>query len=333
MHKNHSRSELFLDILMMLLIGINLSWIFFDALFESTSFKELVDWVSPYFYEHYLIVHDDFLKYDLIFISIYLTEFFGRWCVSLYEKTYPRWFLFPFYHWYDLLGCIPVGSFHLLRIFRLVIILRKLNELKFIQFENYFIYNLYKKYLAIATEEVSDRVVVQVLDGMSKELQQGTPILHQIVNHALLPQQHKLSEILSLSLTNVIHEAYDLRRTTIQNAISKLVHQAASKSAHLSQLQAIPLIGSQASQLLEETVSDMVFEITDQIVEYLRSDLSTDVIEDALEVSLSSLAEPDSEANALVQQVLLDTIEVVKAQVQIQQWKSDYDPNSPALTD
>ena len=327
-----SKVELFVDFLMLFLISINLGWILFDALFESTSFQSFILWLSPEFHQAYLVIHEDFLKYDLIFISLYLIEFMSRWGIALVKKTYDRWFLFPLYHWYDILGCIPLGAFQMLRILRLVVLFKKLNELQIINLNHFYLYHLYKKYLAIATEEISDRVVVQVLDGVTKELQQGTPILHQIVDKALLPQQQDLSTLLSNSMTHFIHEAYDLRKTSIQNAVLNLVQQAALKSQNLSQLKAVPLVGNQMNRLLEETISDMVFEVTDQIVDYLRSDLSTEVIEDALEVSFKHLSNPESDANHLVQAILLDTIKVIKSQVQIQQWKVNYEPLNPINT-
>jgi len=79
-----------------------------------------------------------------------------------------------------------------------------------------------------------------------------------------------------------------------------------------------------AAEMLERTVRDMIFDITDQIMDYMRSDLSTAVIREALDTLCQSLADPESEANHLVQTILLDTIEVLKQQVQIQQWKTTY---------
>src|SRR5690606_42147929 len=51
----------------------------------------------------------------LLFVSVYLTEFSIRWLVAIARRTHERWFYFPFVHWYDLLGCIPVGSFRWLQ--------------------------------------------------------------------------------------------------------------------------------------------------------------------------------------------------------------------------
>ena len=318
-----NRWLLIFDASMLGLIMVNLGWIFFDALFESESFRQLINWISPWLHDHYVPVHNDFLRYDLIFVSIYLTEISIRWVVAVVNKRYRAWYIFPLVHWYDILGCIPIGSFHLLRVLRIVVILKRLQDLGFIDWRSLALYASYKKYSTIVTEEISDRVVSQVLTGMSEELQRGTPVLHQIVQSALLPRKQLLSESISASMTRYINTGYDSRRTLIRSEINRLVTEAAGRSQQLKLLARVPMIGQTTSELLEQTITDMVFEITDQIVDYLRGDLSTTMIDEGLESLLSSLADPKSDVNHLVQDILLDSIDVIKRQVQIQRWKTE----------
>jgi len=326
---NENKFLLTIDLLMLGLISLNISWIFFDALFESKSFQDIIQWISPAFHSFYVPIHEDFLKYDLVFIALYLLEFCFRWILAIQHKHYYKWYIFPISHWYDLLGCIPVGSFHLLRVLRVIIIIRRLHELGILNWQNTILFQYYKKYLSIASEEISDRVVVEILDGVSRELKLGSPILQQIIDKAVKPQQEHISDIISQNISHTIHKAYDIRKSEIRKAIQHLVQQAAHRSKDLALLKSMPLFGGHATQLLENTVSDMVYAITDQIIDYFRSDLSTELIDETIEVLLESLSKPNSEANHLVQEVLLDTIEVIKAKVLIQQWKIDHDPASP----
>jgi hypothetical protein len=310
---------------MVLLIMFNLSWIFFDALFESQSVRDFVNWVSSDFYDFYTPINADFLKYDLIFICIYLLELIIRWVYSITQRQYSKWYIYPLVHWYDVLGCIPIGAFHFLRVLRIAVILRKLQSMGVIQWQNSFLIKTYRKYMDILTEEVSDRVVVQVLSGMSQELKQGTPVLHQVVTKALAPKSQALGAWLSSNTTQLIENSYDTRKVQLHAEIRKLVAEAALKNTDLKKLIQMPIFGGYAAELIERTITDMIFDITDQIVDYFRSDLSTTVMTEGLDALFNTLADPKSEGNHLVQSILLDTIEVVKQQVQVQQWKTTYD--------
>ncbi len=327
MEQTKSHSGIFfliIDILMLLLIATNLSWIFFDALFESQSFRNIVNWLSPQFHDFYIPIHEDFLRYDLMFVSIYIFELCIRWIKSVYDKEYSKWYIFPFAHWYDVLGCIPVGALHTLRILRIIVILKKLQDIGLIRWQDTFLIRVYKKYMAIITEEISDRVVVQVLDGMSSELRQGTPVLHQITERAITPRSAALSQWLSESVTQLIHETYDIRKIVLQQQINTMVAGAASRASDLKRLKQIPILGDHIGDQIERTIASMVFDISDQIIDYLRSDLSTEIINEAVATIIARLEDPKSDANHLVQEILLDTIEVLKAQVLIQQWKTTY---------
>src|SRR5690606_35931745 len=104
------------DFVMLGLIVLNLAWLLFDTLFTSQFIQRWLLWLAPDFTLFYRdAVHPDFVFYDLIFVAIFLTEFFLRWLVAIRRGTYHRWFFYPFVHWYDLVGCIPVGSFRWLR--------------------------------------------------------------------------------------------------------------------------------------------------------------------------------------------------------------------------
>ena len=322
--KRSTTVSLLLDIIMLSLIIFNLSWIFFDYLFESQSLRDLIKWLSPAFFEFYTPIHQDFIKYDLFFVTIYVLEFVSRWVLAVHRKTYKKWYIFPFTHWYDHLGCIPIGAFHFLRVLRIIIILRKLQDLHIIQWQDTYLIQVYRKYMAIITEEISDRVVAQVLSGMSVELKQGTPVLHQVIERAIAPRTDEIGQWLSSSVTKLIHESYDTRKSSLHQEIGKLVSEAAHRNTELKKMTKLPVFGDMAAEMLERTVRDMIFDITDQIMDYMRSDLSTAVIREALDTLCQSLADPESEANHLVQTILLDTIEVLKQQVQIQQWKTTY---------
>ena len=113
-----------IDLFMIALVLFNLGLILFDWLFQVQFVQSGLATLLPAFHDFYRdTIHNDFLFYDLCFVAVYLTEFVVRWIAAIVRNTYHRWFFYPFAHWYDLLGCIPVGSFRWLRILRVVSLL------------------------------------------------------------------------------------------------------------------------------------------------------------------------------------------------------------------
>ena len=131
-----------IDIIMMILLLANLTLILFDWLFSILFLNELLSKYLPDFYKFYdETIHQRFHAIDLVFVLIFLSEFIFSWILAVIQKAYYRWFYYPILHWYDLAGCIPVGSFRFLRVLRIFSILVRLNNLKVI--------NLAKSYVVI----------------------------------------------------------------------------------------------------------------------------------------------------------------------------------------
>ena len=119
------------DLFMMAVLIANLVLILFDLIFTSAWVQALISKYLPQFYQFYLTeVHQDFFAIDIWFVGIFLLELIIRWIIAIRQKTYFRWFFYPFIHWYDVLGCIPVGSFRFLRVLRIVSIVVRLQKLK-----------------------------------------------------------------------------------------------------------------------------------------------------------------------------------------------------------
>ena len=127
-----SRKELILDALDLFMIAlaiVNLVWIVFDSLFANKVVQAELKLSAPHFYAFYRDqVHQHFAYYDLIFVSIYVVEILLRWLVSINRQAYEKWYFYPFAHWYDVLGCIPIGSFRALRLLRIVSLVMRLQK-------------------------------------------------------------------------------------------------------------------------------------------------------------------------------------------------------------
>ncbi|HBZ99013.1 MAG TPA: preprotein translocase subunit SecA, partial [Pseudomonas sp.] len=49
------------------------------------------------------------------FVAVFLLDVLLGWTVALFERRYARWYYYPFAHWYDVLGCIPLAGVRWLR--------------------------------------------------------------------------------------------------------------------------------------------------------------------------------------------------------------------------
>jgi len=107
---SHQTIWFVLDALMLLLLVINLLWLTFDSLYATALVSDFLTQQMPSFADAYNPIHKNFLFYDLIFVSIFLSEFTVRWVHAVYAHTYRRWYFYPFIHWYDLLGCVPASG-------------------------------------------------------------------------------------------------------------------------------------------------------------------------------------------------------------------------------
>ena len=311
-----------LDFIMLSLVVVNLSWLLFDTLFTSEFFRSGLTWVSPQFTTFYsTYVHPNFVAYDLVFVAIFLTELVVRWVVAVRQKTYHRWFFYPFVHWYDVLGCIPVGSFRWLRLLRVISILYRLQKYQIIDLSKSYPVRIVRKYLDIIVEEVSDRVVINVLNGVQDEIQTGSPVVGRVASEVLLPHKGVMIEWLTGRLNAITDAVYEPRREELHHYIDKIISDAIDVDPKVAALEKLPIVGPPLIDVIENTVSDIVNHIIDTLVRDIGHPESDSLIKDLIEGALARVLEPSDELNQVSKEILIDAIDVIKEQVQVQQWK------------
>ena len=151
------------DIFMLLLLIVNLLLLIVDGLY---SFDEVSQWLFKYLpviANAYQPIHGNFLVIDLCFVALFLTEFIVRWGVSIRQKTYLRWYFFPFIHWYDLVGCIPLGAARMFRFLRVFSIVYRLQKFGVIDLRQTSLYRFVSFYYEVFLEEITDRVILKSL--------------------------------------------------------------------------------------------------------------------------------------------------------------------------
>ena len=314
----------FLDFLMIILLVVNLAWIVFDWLFEYEMLRGYLYGIAPDFTEMYASsIHPRFILIDLMFVSVFLTEFFIRWAMAVYQRIYHRWFFFPFLHFYDLLGCIPVGGFRFLRLLRIISITYRLQKNGIIDLSDTAVVRFIRKYHGILIEELSDRVTINILSDIQREVRTGGPVVDRIVNEVVMPQRESLVEWMSHRIEKVANDNYDGYREDIREYVQERINTALDENDEFARLELIPVFGSMVRSTVEKAIADMVFSVINGIMQDLASSRNRVLINEAADVMFDAilLKEEDTELNRLVVDTVDRSLEIVKQQVSVQQWK------------
>jgi hypothetical protein len=313
-----------IDVLMIVLVIANLALILFDWAFRIDLVQSGIHSQAPALFRFYNdSIHANFVRIDLYFVAIYLTEFVIRWGFAIGRRTYHRWFFYPFVHWYDLLGCIPVGSFRWLRILRLVSLMYRLQRLGVVDFSNTALGQTVIKYYRVLVEEISDRVVINVLDGAQREIRTGGAMMHRIEQDVLAPRRQELVNYLAGRIADATRRSHDQYRDALSDYLFHLTDEAVTRTAAGRRLAAIPVAGPRAIALLGETVRDAGTALVAQLVEDISDPAYRPRLDALIDTVLTASGGDNAEVSEMIRQTLLEVLEHVKQQVAVQHWKND----------
>ncbi len=316
----------FIDIFMMAVLIVNLSLILFDWIFAIAFINEFLQNHVPVFYStYYEHIHLNFKVIDFGFVVLFISEFIFSWILAVIQKVYFKWFFYPFLHWYDLVGCIPVGSFRFLRILRVFSIMVRLQNLKIIDLTNTYVYSVFKKYYGVLVEEVSDRVVVNILDGIQSEIASGGPVVDSIINEVIRPKQQLIVEWVSRRLENTLERDVLVRKPEIEEYVRSVISESLGKNTELKVIEQLPLMGKKITETIENSISNIINSIIEKALADLASYKNRALLNDATELIMNTIEHKDEEArlNDIFKDISIEVLEIVKKQVQIQKWKEE----------
>lgn len=318
---SHEGPWIIVDLLMLALLIINLIWLLFDGLFATQAFKSILTSMSTDLVTGYTPIHENFVLYDLAFVAIFLTEFCVRWVASVVRKTYVRWYFFPFIHWYDLIGCIPLGGARIFRFLRIFSIFYRLQKYQIIDLRNTAVYRFIIFYYDVLVEELSDRIVVKVLSDAQKDIAAGSPLIEDISQQVLASRLPILTQWLSSVMVHIGESIeHNDHGESVRSHVQKSVGKAVRGNSQVSTLKLVPILGSTIEKTLEQSVTDIV---TQSIINLMK-DITPEKIDDFVEHGIGRFS---SEDHMLDQEVLLivnECLELVKHHVSQQRWKDSF---------
>lgn len=315
------------DVGIMVLVVLNLVLIVFDTLFAADVFAYLVGVASPAFRDWYAhTIHANFTSIDLYFVAIFALDVLIGWSVAVWRHTYHRWFFYPFVRFYDVLGCIPLAGFRWLRVLRVIALVVRLQRLGFIDVRHWYVYAVMRKYYAILVEEISDRVVVNVLGGVQDEVRSGAGDLsRRVITDVLEPRKQELVTAIRARAGHAVTHTYQANRPQIQAFVSMLVDRAVGGNTAITGLERIPMLGSAVTRSIEWAIRDAVNNVLDEIVEGLDSEAFDALVQNISNSVFDMISEGQATTSESdVDQAIVEIIDLLKEQVQKQRWKDTY---------
>lgn len=312
-----------------LLVVINLVLILFDTLFAIGPLSDLLALIAPTFHTVYASqVHPHFALIDLAFVAVFVLDVLIGWAVAVAERTYSRWYYYPFAHWYDVLGCIPLGGFRILRVLRVVSLTIRLQRLGLIDVRQWAVYRFVDRYWQMLLEELSDRVMVKMFSRLQQEIGSSDDLARRLIDDVVRPRKAKVLSDLDRRLSAMVRQGYLGNRTAIEHYVSGLISTALADNNELRNLRRLPM-GSRVADALDAALSDIVAKLLQSAVNGVGEQpfrrLATQLTDEFFEAWLH---EGDASDYAL-EELLVDIIEVLKQQIMDRRWSTFVGPPAP----
>lgn len=318
-----------LDVVMILLVILNLSLFLFDWSFQFMSFRHVLELVSAPFVRWYAeSIHPRASYLDLIFVGIFFAEFLFRWIRAIVRKTQALWWFYPFTHWYDVLGMLPMnGTFKLFRLFRVFGMIYKLQRLGVIDLRSTQAFKLGKNISDIFVEEISDRVIVRVLEMTQAELEKGGPVADEIVRDVIKPREAVLANYLTARISEAVRHTYTGNRADLKAYVHQIVGEAIKENKEVDALRYVPGLGRVFQQMLDSAVSDITFNTIDKLMSDLADPNNTRGIREVTHGVIETFLDhehPDREtATYIVVNTMVESLDVLKKHVLRKEWQEN----------
>ena len=269
------------------------------------------------------------IKTESWFITFLIVELLVRWLIAIINKHHARWFFFPFIHWYEILAISPYLRF--LRLIRAGVIAYRFHEMGHKVIPD----SIMKRvlfYYRVVMEELSDRVVITVIDGVIQELDTSSShkkIIHDLVDHHRDIFAKTVAEVLQESLATELNA----QRHLITNNVGQIVSQAIQDTPQLTQLlRLIPIAGGMIENQIQNIGQQLGENITQGLIQPFTegSPSNPNAMYQLISTKLSQLNIENQRLEQLVESVVYESLESLRKQVAVKQWQLEMNKNDQA---
>jgi hypothetical protein len=326
--REEHRARLYFDVVMICILSVNLSLMVFDALFGIRAIGDFLSRHYEFFAWYGATVHPNFLLIDAGFICIYVVELIIRWRHAIHHRTYGEWWLYPVFHWYDILGLLPIPGFRLFRIIRVWALLMRLHCLGVVDVNRWHLIRMVNHIINVLMEEISDRVVLNILNGVKKEVQTGNDLAHRITENIIDPRKDYLSDQIALRMETLVDAAYKPRREYLRTYTSNAVTKAIAENDHIKLMNSVPYLGEYVAVNLKAGVSEIVFQVIDSFLRDMGDRENTDYMKQIILDIFDDITRGSAAQDEFIRNTIIDVIDEIAAQVRVKQWQ-DIDSGLP----
>lgn len=169
---------------------------------------------------------DHFWKLDLPFLVIFVVEFCFRWVTAMRRGAYARWYLFPIFHWYDVLGMIPSKHLRVFRLFRIASIYLRLRRSGLSFWGKDIFTRIAEYFYGIVAEEISDMVALRILQETQDEVRDGTHV--RILASTLGPRREEIEHVVARQVREAVArgEVQERLRALLRPGLERAVDNA-----------------------------------------------------------------------------------------------------------
>lgn len=313
----------FWDMILMIVLIVNFLWIFFDWLFSMSWFQSFFMEYTPSFYDFYLPVNQNFDLYDLFFVAIYVADLLVGWLISVFKKK-KHVLDYPISHWYDILGCIPSGSLLFFRLLRVFSIFIRLDKMRILDLQRIYLVKKVIKIANIIIEEVSDRVVLNVLRGVRNDFQEGRPISKAIMSDVVEPQKDKVIDLFFTKFADVSTNTYNEYKDDLKDYIQQKAKDAVKNNRELAKLTAMPVIGTSIRGVIEKSVAATAYETISGVIEDIVSQQGADVLKNITsKIADMVFRDMEEQLGEIVKNVVVSSLDLIEKETNVKQWRID----------
>jgi hypothetical protein len=258
---------------------------------------------------------DHFWMIDLPFLLLFIVEFATRWLISVRGREHRRWFFFPIFNWYDLLGLIPYTQFRVFRLFRIASIYMRLRRSELSRVGKDVVSRLVAYVSNIIAEEISDAVSLRILNETQAEIRDGTH--KRIFDRTIVARRDRIegmaeAQVRSLVLSEDVQAR--LRELVRLNIDRAALSSEAFRSVPLPNAVLRPLVRGVGEVVAEATLQSIVGTLQSEEGRGAVRELTRSILDQLLHGPLRD------ELDELAEEIGIDVIENMKQAVAVKKW-------------
>ena len=180
------------------------------------------------------------------------------------------------------------------------------------------------KIVNIIIEEVSDRVVLNVLRGIRTDFAEGRPISKAIMSDVVEPQKDKVIDLFFTKFADVSTDTYKEYQDDLKEYIQQKARDAVKNNRELNKLTAMPVIGTSIRGIIEKSVANTAYETVSGVISDIASEKGAEVLKNITsKISDMVFKDMEEQLGEIVKNVVVSSLDLIEKETNVKQWRID----------